>query len=288
MATGASRFIGGCTIGAKVFEPGKWFVLFKNKDFKRERFEDELLIEKDLFGIRGVESWAAPNGEISDTFSGFSLGINSSLLFLADANIKSLARKRNYDVLTEHALRNASEARQVQGVLSREIPKGYGWTNMVAVDGRDIVALEVGNHVNVERGKKFAARTNHFLLTPGWKVDYHQDSGTKTRMRDASTKLREARNLQDIFELLKTHRSLEGATSVCNHGTLHTVYSYVFEMRDGKLSLNVAQGNPCQNDYVKVDISFPITESVAERILEVYPSRASKKRLGMKVPILAR
>ncbi|MDG6990065.1 MAG: hypothetical protein JRM99_01440 [Nitrososphaerota archaeon] len=266
----------GCTIGAKVFDPGRWFVLFKNKDFKRAKFEDELLIEEDVFGIKGTDAWAATAaGDVS--FSGLSLGINSNSLFCADANIKTLARKRNYDVLTELTLRNSRTADEAARFLSREIERGYGWTNVVAADPRSVYALELGRSANAEAGKGFITRTNHFVSTPGSKIDYHQNAGTKTRYSDSYSRLKDARSLSDIFDLLRTHRSMKRGNSICNHGTIHTVYSYVFEMKNGRTSLYVQQGNPCQGGYTRIDIAFPLRARSAQHVLDRYPSRRMKR-----------
>jgi hypothetical protein len=278
-----SRRIAGCTIGAKILKPGEWFIAFKNKDFRRAQFEDDLMLEEDIFGIKGTPAWgqSSPAGEEErHTFSGLSLGINSHSLFCADANIKTLARKRNYDLLVECALRRARDASQVGQVLSDEIRKGYGWTNILAVDCDHVIAHEVSSKsVDLETGKRFVTRTNHFLKTPDWKVDYHQNAGTRTRFRDSYEKLSIAQSLADVFDLLRTHRSKKIANSICNHGAIHTVYSYVFEWKRESKTLYVCQGNPCSNEYVKLDITFPITAARAQEILEKYPSKRTRKKL---------
>lgn len=243
------------------------------------------MLEKDIFGIKGIQTWGASSPE-EDVFSGLSLGVNSHSLFCVDANIKTLVRKRNYDLLVEYALRHARDASQVAKVLSGEIRKGYGWTNMVAVDKQDVLALEVGRSINVETGRNFVTRTNHFLKTPNWKVDYHQNAGTKTRFRDSREKLREARSLADIFDLLRTHRSKKIANSICSHGTIHTVYSYVYEWKNGTSTFYVCQGNPCHNEYVRISLSFPMTAEEAQVILEKYPSRRARAKLETRAPLL--
>ncbi len=278
-------FDGGCTIGAKIFEPGEWFAVYKNKDFKRKAFEDDLLVEEDIFGIRGTQTWGGSGAEV-EAFSGLSLGLNGHYLFCADANIKTLARKKNYDQLVEFALRHANTAGEVAGVLSKEIKNGYGWTNIVAADSHNVIAHEVGADVKTEPSKSHVTRTNHFLKTPNWKVDYHQNAGTWTRFRDSTEKLGRVDGLDDIFELLKTHRSRKLGNSICNHGTIHTVYSYVYEWKHGKSTFYVCQGNPCENEYVRLDLSFPITAEKARHILERYPSKRTRERASRMAPLL--
>ena len=272
------QFPPGCTIGAKIFEPKKWYVLFKNKDFTRSVFQDNLLIEPNIFGIRGTISWAEKS-QVHDTFSGLSIGLNNSLLLCADANIKTLFRKRNYDILTEFLLRKAKDTRTSAMLLREEIKRGYGWTNLVAVDGSEAIALEVGQKVVQEKSKESVTRTNHFITTSPYRIDYHQNNGTRTRLSDSESKLNEARSLEDIFDLLRTHRESSKtrfSTSICNHAKIHTVYSYVFEIKNGQTRLYICQGNPCSNEYVPIDIHFPIGAEQKKRILDHYPKTRPK------------
>jgi hypothetical protein len=274
------RFKAGCTIGAKIFEPNKWYVLFKNKDFTRTVFQDNLLIEPNIFGMMGTASWSE-GSQVEDTFSGLSIGLNSSLLVCADANIKTLARKRNYDLLTEFVLRKANDTSNCASLLREEIKRGYGWTNLVAVDGSETRAFEVGQKVVEEKSKEMVTRTNHFVKTRNYKLDYHANAGTKTRLTDSLAKLKEARNVKDIFDLLRTHRDATKNTlsaSICNHAKIHTVYSYVFEVKNGRSRLYVSQGNPCSNEYIPIEIRFPIDESEEQRILQAYPSNRARQR----------
>ena len=230
--------------------------------------------------MMGTISWGG-DSQTEDSFSGLSIGLNSSLLLCADANIKTLFRKRNYDLLTEFVLRKAKDTSNCASLLREEIKHGYGWTNLVAVDGSETRAFEVGQKVVEEKSKEEVTRTNHFITTPRYKLDYHANAGTKTRVADSETKLKEARNLEDIFDLLRTHRDstkTRYSASICNHAKIHTVYSYVFEVKSGRTRLYVCQGNPCSNEYVPIDIRFPIDEDQVERILEKYPSTRLKRR----------
>jgi hypothetical protein len=274
----------GCTIGAKIFKQNEFFVVFKNKDFKREVFDDDLRIEQNLIGIRGVESWNAQDPE-RDRFSGLSIGMNGSLLVCADANIKSLSRSKNYDILVEKVLESATNTQQATNVLQGEVKKGYGWTNIVASDGENVTAFEVSKNVFEESNEKYLTRTNHYIKTPGYTINYSQNAGTKTRYNDSLEKLEQATDIEDIFGLLKTHRSMKLGTSICNHGTIHTVYSYVFEVSKKKnrtIRLYVCQGNPCKNEYERIDLRFPISEEKADEILERYPSRRVKRKLELR------
>ena len=59
------------------------YILFKNKDFGRTVFDDRLVVERDVFGIEGITTWAGTDPDL-DQFSGFSIGANSSGLLVCD------------------------------------------------------------------------------------------------------------------------------------------------------------------------------------------------------------
>ena len=46
-----------CTTGAKILRPGKEYVLFKNRDFKRAHFDDKLSLSDSAFGVLGLATW---------------------------------------------------------------------------------------------------------------------------------------------------------------------------------------------------------------------------------------
>jgi hypothetical protein len=60
-----------CTTGVLRLGPAD-YLLFKNKDFGRSHFDDRLVVERDVFGIQGITTWAGDDPE-TDQFSGFSI-----------------------------------------------------------------------------------------------------------------------------------------------------------------------------------------------------------------------
>ncbi len=74
-----------CTVGVLRVGAGD-YLLFKNKDFVRTHFDDRLVVESEVFGVRGVSTWAGTDPE-RDEFSGFSIGANSAGLLCCDANV---------------------------------------------------------------------------------------------------------------------------------------------------------------------------------------------------------
>ena len=94
-----------CTTGVLRIGDGD-YLLFKNKDFGRTHFDDRLVMEPGVFGVRGVSTWAGTDPEL-DEFSGFSIGANEHGLLCCDSNVRTLDGHANYDELTEIALRQA-------------------------------------------------------------------------------------------------------------------------------------------------------------------------------------
>ena len=232
-----------CTTGALRTDTG--YLLFKNKDFGRARFEDRLVIEEDVFGIAGVETWAGTDPSL-DRFSGFSLGANRHGLLCCDSNVRTV-RGLNYDRLTEIALREGADVRSGVAAVERAMRRDpYIWGNLVLIDRSDLATVEV-------RGQQLkatlhptdrVARTNHHVEL-GATRDDDDTVTTGPRLGSASRRLRDARQLSDIFKLQEAHD--DGGTGVCNHSSYDTVYSYVFESRGASVTLHVTQGKPCQN-----------------------------------------
>ena len=259
-----------CTIGAKILEQGKHYLLFKNKDFGRKNFDDKIIYNEHLFGVRGVESWESSDSS-ADTFSGISVGINKYGLGCADANIRSYARRKNYDILVQIVLEEAKNIDQAVQAAEKAIAKeDYGWTNLVVVDPHETAVLEVGESVTVERNPREMARTNHFITTPGHRINYSQNKGTKSRYMDASSRLGGVTEAEEVFELLRTHREGSTSRSVCGHGNFSTVYSYVLEVLDGNYSVRVIRGNPCEGKSEKLTLSF--RDEDIKGLLKAYPS----------------
>lgn len=265
----------GCTVGCKVLAHARELVLFKNKDFGWDRFEDSLIYDEELFAVQGTVNWDASVGEVA--FSGVSVGANAAGLLCADTNIKTLKRAKNYDLLVELVLRKAATIDEAVEVVEEAIRRErYGWANLVVATAKEVAALEVSGRVVVARDPVSIARANHFILNPDYRIDYHNSPGTKSRFADASRLVPRAGRLEDFYAVCRWHRSLKRADSICNHGSIRTVYSYIFHYCAGRLTLHVAQGNPCRTSYRAIEIPLPPTPSERREVLAQYPSRRVK------------
>jgi len=261
-----------CTTGALRTDTG--YLLFKNKDFGRASFEDRLVVEEDVFGIAGVETWAGTDPDL-DRFSGFSLGANRHGLLCCDSNVRTVPGL-NYDRLTEIALRGGADVRSGVAAVERAMRReSYVWANLVLIDRADLATVEVrGQQIKATfHPTDRVARSNHHVelgATP-------EDDDTVTsdpRLRSAARRLRHARQLSDVFEMQQSHD--QGGSGICNHSSYDTVYSYVFESRGASIYLHVTQGKPCRNPERKA-LRLPLgadwSPGAVATLLDAYPSQ---------------
>lgn len=255
-----------CTTGAKVLIPGREVVLFKNRDFKRNHFEDRLSLTDTAFGVLGLETHDSLDTS-HDRFSGFSIGCNRDLI-CCDSNVKTVENGENYDRLVQAVVENTrtvDEAIQYVGDLVRR--NAYCWANMLVATPSEVAAIEVRDgRIGVERASQFVTRSNHHVCL-GVNPDDDDVAETAIRYELAHEGLRKVACLEDVFALVRTHApGLE--YGICRHGTLETVYSYVVHWRDGETTFYVYQGHPCQGgEFVKTPIAFGVENS-----LRMYPS----------------
>ena len=260
-----------CTTGALRTDSG--YLLFKNKDFGRANFEDLLVVEEDVFGIAGVETWAGTDPDL-DRFSGFSLGANRYGLLCCDSNVRTVPGL-NYDRLTEIALREGTDVRSGVEAVARAMSRApYIWGNLVLIDQRELATVEVrGQDLKATFwGGDRIARSNHHVEL-GATPDDDDTVTTGLRLRSASRRVREASQLSDIFRLQESHD--DGESGICNHTSYDTVYSYVFERRDGETTLHVTQGKPCENPQ-RLALRLPFgpdwSPAAVAELVNAYPS----------------
>jgi len=261
-----------CTTGALRTAPG--YLLFKNKDFGRAGFEDLLVIEPDVFGIAGVETWAGTDPD-QDRFSGFSLGANRHGLLCCDSNVRTVPGL-NYDRLTEIALREGTDVASAVAALQRALRRdSYVWGNLVLIDQSALATVEIrGQELKstFHRADRIARSNHHVEL--GATPDDDDTVTTGPRLRSATTRVQAARGLSDIFALQESHD--HGESGICNHTSYDTVYSYVFEHRDNGTTLHVTQGKPCQNPHrqaLRLPFGSEWSPQAAAAFRDAYPSQ---------------
>jgi hypothetical protein len=259
-----------CTIGALRTKDDE-FLLFKNKDFAQARFSDRLVLDADLFGPRGLETYAA-DAAVESVFSGLSVGANRHALFACVNNVKITDEgHKNYDRLVETALREAKDVKEAIATISEETAEQpYWWGNLILADSKDLAAVEVrGQEIRVERAQSHIFRTNHQPLF-GETASPDDLPCSATRFVSAQARLGNVRSVEDLKAMLASHD--DGDTGICNHGVpLTTVYSYILQHKAGVLTLHVANGLPCAADWS--ELPLPLGSMWTEEGEAIFRSR---------------
>jgi len=261
-----------CTIGAVRFPDGG-YALFKNKDFNRNRFDDRITVEPDVFGVAGLATWAGSGDD--DVFSGFSIAANAAGVLCADANVAATPGGADYDDLVETAVREGADVpAAVDAIAAAVATRPYQRANLVLIDAGDAAVVEVhGDHVDVLRSGGPVVRTNHHIST-GPVPDDDNTTTTVPRLRIAAGAASLIRSTADIRSLQQRHAPDGG--SVCVHGVPGTVYSYILEHGPAGTILSVAQGRPCA-PAAQITAPIPLggswTSEAAVAFTRAYPSR---------------
>lgn len=268
-----------CTIGALRLAKDD-VLLFKNKDFARASYHDQLEINADYFGPLGLETFADDPAN-PDSFSGLSIGASRHGLLACVSHVKNTgAAGLNYDLLVEAALSEAQDVASAIAAVTAAIGAApHWWGNLILADGSSMVALEVrGSEVRIEEGVRSVLRTNHQPLF-GEAHSPEAVACSGPRLAAAQAAMGQVHYLEDLFALLSGHQ--QGETGICNHGASYsTVYSYVLRHNRDGLTLHVCHGAPCENGYRSLPLPLGRAwspEAVA-RFLRDYPSDLAHHR----------
>jgi len=262
-----------CTTGALRLSDGS-YLLFKNKDFGRENFEDRLDVSQEAFGVVGTPTWDREDCS-TDVFSGYSIGANRHGLLCADSNVREEpSGGANYDLLTEVALLEGRDVGSAIRAVKSAVRDGPYWcANLVLIDQQAIAGLEVrGSDISVELYDERHTRTNHHISFGATELD--QDTTTSAlRLRSSSSRLAEAERVEDVFDLLSSHD--DGETGICSHGRFPPVYSYILHWREDQTHIFVSKGSPC-SPVSQRKLLLPIgdawSSAAEETFRSLYPS----------------
>jgi len=261
-----------CTTGVLRFGPGD-YLLFKNKDFGRSHFDDRLVVERDVFGVEGITTWASDDPD-GDEFSGFSIGANRHGLLCCDSNVRTLPDHDNYDRLVEIALREGVDVPSaIEAVRQAVTERPFLWANLVMIDGNHTAAVEVrSNQIEVSFGADRLGRSNHHVVL-GANTEDDDVVTTALRLKSVLSRVATASAVEDILELQTSHD--DGITGICNHRGYSTVYTYLIRRTGDQTSIYVRQGQACEaGDPVVLELPLGDrfgTDSV-RKLREQYPS----------------
>ncbi len=261
-----------CTIGTLRITADE-YVLFKNKDFILPRFSDRLVLEPDLFGPRGLETFAA-DASVESVFSGLSVGANRHGLLACDNNVKITDEDhQNYDRLVETALREATNVPDAIAAITDAVAmQPSWWGNLILADPQQLAAVEVrGREVRVEQANSRIFRTNHQPLF-GETSSPEDLPCSARRFASARSRLGDLHSIDDVKAMLASHD--DGETGICNHGVpLTTVYSYVLHRKAGETTLHVLHGRPCDGAWSELPVPLGArwTETSRDGFRSRYP-----------------
>ncbi len=256
-----------CTTGAKIIRPGHEYILFKNRDFSREQFDDKVHLSDSAFGVLGLETWDN-DGRSEDIFSGFSIGFNPHLA-CCDSNVRSISGAQSYDRLVQAVVEQCQTIEQaLDCVRSMVRQDSFSWANMIVATAEGVAAFEVREQqVEVQYDSQSIARANHHVILG----PHPQDDDTATtawRYETANERIAASETVQDVFALLQQRHPHE-TFGICNAGQYNTVYSYVIHRVDSSVDFYVLQGRPSQAlTYTKIPVVLG-----GDTDLTVYPSR---------------
>jgi hypothetical protein len=262
-----------CTTGAIILAQDD-YILFKNKDFGKTEFHDHLIIDNQLFGASGVETFAEQNAT-KEIFSGLSIGANSHGLLCCDSHVNyEPAGGANYDKLVEVALREGTDVPSAVKALQQHIVNNPSWAgNLVLTDGKQTARIEArASEIQVEMDERSIASTNHQYLFSNDNPDASDSS--KERLESAKQRISSVEDFEQVFSVLASHD--RGNTGVCNHQeSLRTVYSYVLRYYKGQIKLYVTNQQPCETAvYQELDVPIGeyFNENSVSQFKEAYPN----------------
>jgi hypothetical protein len=267
-----------CTTGVQRWEDGT-YVLFKNKDFGRVHLDDRIRLDADVFGVLGMTTWAGDD-PANDQYSGLSIGANRHGLLCCDSNVVTLEGHVNYDVMTEVALEEGTDvASATAAVVAACARAPVSWGNLVLIDAESAASVELrGDRAVVIPLEGPTARSNHHVHLGAHELQ-EDTATTELRRAAAQRRLEAAEDLAGIFALQSAHD--DGATGICNHSDLTTVYSYAITCDGTAMTLHVLQGAPCSGAE-RVSLELPLggsfSESARREFLGAYPSADPEPR----------
>ena len=272
-----------CTIGALRLAEDD-VLLFKNKDFARASYHDQLEINADYFGPLGLETFA-DDPAVPDSFSGLSIGANRHGLLACVSHVKNTGDAGlNYDLLVEAALSEARDLTAAVAAVTAAVAQApHWWGNLILADGSRLAALEVRDReVRIEEDARSVLRANHQPLF-GDAASPDGVACSAPRLAAARAGIGQVHYLEDLFALLSGHD--RGETGICNHGASYaTVYSYVLRHNRDGLTLHVCQGPPCENGYrsLPVPLGSAWSAEAVARFRRDYPSDLAHVRSDLQ------
>lgn len=261
-----------CTIGAIILGEEE-YLLFKNKDFARPKFNDRIVSNKDWFGPQGLETFSQ-DPSTPDVYSGLSIGANKHGLLACVNHVKITDPEHaNYDILVELVLSEARDVESAKQAIEEYLAnQACWWGNVVLTDGKSVAAVEVRDQeMRVEENDSRIVRANHQPMF-GEKASSDGIKCSDKRFFSADLRVGIIDSTEEVFEMLSAHD--DGRTGICNHRKeLSTVYSYVLHKNPDRTRIYLSQGQPCKSPRatMRVPLGKSWSPEAVKKFIARYP-----------------
>lgn len=237
-----------CTIGAKKLN-GSWFLIKTRDPVPWMRWDDEIKLfdsKADKFRKLIIQN---PDPNEDGYYGGINeKGVAFVATYVGVAENQVSYIRRPYVRLVLDAL----DAKEAVEIIKSFNPRIGG--NMFVADSNNCFVIEgSASEYFIEEVQSEMVRTNHFLNLP-----YENMSFSKPNFREwshgrfdrANELIREAKNFDDLKNLLRDRENAKSKTAICRVGSEEECFThsaFIFDTVNCKA--HYAQGNPLENNF---------------------------------------
>ena len=220
-----------CTIGCKRIK-GKGFVVFKNRDIKKDT------------GLKALKEGKEPGCVkvmgVYDSYGHFE-GISENKVVVVHAALKN---KKSIIVPTLSAINRyivqSKSAKDAVRIIKNNALSG----NIIVADEKEAFSIEKTPYsISVKKIKNFCVMANHSERLKGEGCRGKERKESIERKKKAHMLLKKAKTVDDIKKIL---RNTDGKGKICNNNTKS---SYIFITK--KKEMMFSKKSPCKARYVR-------------------------------------
>lgn len=242
-----------CTQAAKLLDK-KWFLIKTRDPVPWMRWDDEIR----FFNTKAdkYKKLIIQNPDVRE--DGYYGGINekgvayiSTFVRVAENQVSYIRRPYVRLIL------DAKSAKEAVQIIKSFHPRIGG--NMFVADKKECYGIEaVPKKYFIEKIKKQAIKTNHFLTLPNKNLSFNTDptfkNWSQTHQKRAEELIVKANNLEDLKAILKDRKNAENKTAICTtrkEDKCYTHSAFIFDTKNVKAYYS--QGNPTEVPFKEYD-----------------------------------
>lgn len=235
-----------CTTAAKFLDE-RWFLIKTRDPVIWMRWDDEIKLFKTP--VDRFQKLLIQNPDLNQ--DGYYGGINekgvafvATYVHVADNQISYIRRPYVRLIL------EAATAKEAVKIIQAFNPRIGG--NIFVADAKDCYGIEgAPSEYFIERVKKEAVKTNHFLNLPylnlGFTIESGYENWSKTHQHRAEKLLAKAKSVDDLKKILQDRENAENKTAICttrSEEDCFTHSAFIFDTQEPMV--HYAQGNPLE------------------------------------------